>query len=379
MDRIYLDNAASTPMAPEVLEYMIPFLRDYHGNPSSVHDHGRKLRAAVEKARKEVGQLLGAAPAEIFFTSGGTEADNMAIKGSVAGLGVKHIVTTRIEHHAVLHPVEGLEKEGIQITWLDVDAEGKPNLEQLEKALQGAPKTLVSLMHANNEIGTMIDLHEVGNICRAHGALFHSDTVQSMGQVEFNLSETPVDFVTASAHKFYGPKGVGFLYVRSGLKLPSLICGGSQERNVRAGTENVACIAGLAFALKKCYASLSDKTQHLQSLKDYMRTGLASRFPGIRFNGTQDPSSSLPTVLNVSFPGSGDAMLLFNLDISGISASGGSACTSGSVNLSHVLQGIGINENSAGNSVRFSFGIYNTQPELEKVLSKLESLLLPSI
>lgn len=371
MNRIYLDNAASTPMDPEVFEYMVPYLKEYYGNPSSVHDHGRKLRAIIERSRKEIATLLGAAPAEIVFTSGGTEADNMAIKGAVSGLGVQHIVSTRIEHHAVLHPVEGCEKQGLPVTWLDVDSEGRPDLEQLDQVLARHPKSLVSIMHANNELGTLIDLHAIGKICRAHGALFHSDTVQSMGQLKYNLAETPVDFITASAHKFYGPKGVGFLYVRSGIQLPSLLCGGSQERNVRAGTENVACIAGMSFALQKCYATLDKKTSHLLALKNYLKQGLETRFPGVLFNGATGDSESIPTVLNVAFPTGNESMLLFNLDISGISASGGSACTSGSVNTSHVLEGIGLPEERAQNSIRFSFGVQNTISELDNVLEKL--------
>ena len=374
MNRIYLDNAASTPMDPEVFEYMTPYLKDFYGNPSSVHDHGRKLRAIIERSRKEIASSLGAAPAEIVFTSGGTEADNMAIKGAVNGLGVKHIVSTRIEHHAVLHPIEGYEKQGFPVTWLNVDSKGRPDLDQLNEVLTKHPNSLVSIMHANNELGTLVDLHAIGNICRAHGALFHSDTVQSMGQLKYNLSETPVDFITASAHKFYGPKGVGFLYVRSGIQLPSLLCGGSQERNVRAGTENVACIAGMSFALNKCYGMLESKSKHLLSLKNYLKAELEKRFPGIGFNGATGDQESIPTVLNVAFPSGNDSMLLFNLDIAGISASGGSACTSGSLNTSHVLEGIGLPSSKAQNSIRFSFGIQNSKVELDVLLTKLDAI-----
>ena len=375
MKRIYLDNAASTPMAPEVFETMLPYLRDYHGNPSSVHDHGRKLRAVIEKARKDIAALVGAAPAEIFFTSGGTEADNTAIKGSVKALGVNHLVTTRIEHHAVLHSVEDCEKAGTRVTWLDVDGEGRPDLEQLARVLAQEPNSLVSIMHANNELGTLVDLEAIGNLCRAHGAYFHSDTVQSMAQLQFQLSDMPVDFIAASAHKFYGPKGVGFLYCRSGIQLPSLICGGGQERNLRAGTENVACIAGMAAALEMCYRELAPKRTHLLRLKNKLREGLKSRFPGVRFNGPSNDDEAIPSVLNVSFPGTEDAMLLFNLDIGGISASGGSACTSGSVNISHVLAGIGLDTKAAANSVRFSFGVQNSEEEIDFLLSKLESIM----
>lgn len=373
MKRVYLDNAASTPMDPEVVEYMIPYLRDFFGNPSSVHDHGRKLRAVIEKARKDIAALVGAAPAEIFFTSGGTEADNMAIRCSVEGMGLRHIVTTRIEHHAVTHTVEELEKKGIAVTWLNVDAQGHPDLDQLDRVLSESPKSLVSLMHANNEIGTIIDLQAVAAICERHGALLHSDTVQTMGHTRYQLSGFPIHFATASAHKFYGPKGVGFLYIRSGVKVPPLICGGSQERNMRAGTENVASIAAMAFALGKCVNSLEEKNKHLQALKDRFRKGLEDRFPGIGINGETDPEKSLPTVLNVCFPVVGEeSMLLFNLDINGISASGGSACTSGSVKGSHVLAGLGLSPAQSAHSVRFSFGVQNTFEEIDFVLNKLE-------
>lgn len=376
MKRIYLDNAASTPMDPEVVDYMIPFLKDFYGNPSSVHDHGRKLRAIIEKARKEIADMIGAAPAEIFFTSGGTEADNIAIKGVIRGMGITNVITTRIEHHAVTHPIEGCEKEGINVTWLDVDSEGRPDLEQLDAVLakNGQGKSLVSLMHANNEIGTILKFDEVGEICQRHGAMFHSDTVQSISNVRYNLSESPVHFITAAAHKFYGPKGVGFLYMKSGVEIPALICGGSQERNVRAGTENVAAIAAMAFALRKCYANFEKKNSQLRALKYYMKKELETRFPGVAFNGDMTPEGSIPTVLNVSFPGNADeSMLLFNLDINGISASGGSACTSGSVVGSHVLKGIGCDPVKAANSIRFSFGVQNTTQEIDETLEKLST------
>ncbi|MCL4109373.1 UNVERIFIED_CONTAM: hypothetical protein GTU68_033198 [Idotea baltica] len=298
MKRIYLDNAASTPPDPEVIDYMIPFLKDFYGNPSSVHDHGRKLRAIIEKSRKEIAELIGAAPAEIFFTSGGTEADNLAIKGTVVGMGLKHIISTRIEHHAVTHPIEGFEKQGVKVTWLDLDKEGRPDLDQLEEALKSNERSMVCLMHANNELGTILDIQKAGEICGKYDAVFHSDTVQAMANIRYKLSEIPVHFVTAAAHKFYGPKGVGFLYVKSGTQIPSLICGD--------GTES---------------------------------------------------------------------MLLFNLDINGISASGGSACTSGSVKGSHVLQGIGCDAVRAGHSIRFSFGVQNTIEEIDETVEKLCSFI----
>lgn len=374
MKRIYLDNAASTPMDPEVVDYMIPFLKDFYGNPSSIHDHGRKLRAIIEKARKEIAEMIGASPAEIFFTSGGTEADNIAIKGVIKGLGIKNVVSTKIEHHAVTHPIEGCEKEGINVTWLDVDPQGRPDLEQLDAVLENQEQSLVCLMHANNELGTLLDFERAGEICQKHNAIFHSDTVQSISNVKYNLSESPVSFITAAAHKFYGPKGVGFLYMKSGINIPSLICGGAQERNIRAGTENVAAIAAMAFALKKCYSNFEKKNAQLRELKYYMKQGLESRFSGVRFNGDISEEGSIPTVLNVAFPNDGsESMLLFNLDISGISASGGSACTSGSNVGSHVLRGIGCEPNRAANSIRFSFGVQNTKEEIDETLEKLAS------
>lgn len=370
--RVYLDNAASTPIDPAVLEYMIPLLRDCHGNPSSVHDHGRRLRAVVERSRKEIAELIGASPAEIFFTSGGTEADNMAISGCAAN-GIEHFISTRIEHHAVTHPLEALEKDGKKVTWLPVDSKGFPDLDALRTALQEGPKAMVCLMHANNELGTLIDLKQVGDICAEFDAILHSDTVQSMAHVRYKLSDLPVHFVTASAHKFYGPHGVGFFYMKSGTKIPAMICGGSQERNMRAGTENIASIAAMAFALKKCYGSLDNKNTHLMGLKNHMWEGMKSRIPGVQINGPTDFSQAIPTVLNVSFPGEGESMLLFNLDINGISAAGGSACTSGSVKGSHVLAGIGLDPNRSANSVRFSFGMQNTIEELDFALEKIAS------
>ncbi|HHG83124.1 MAG TPA: cysteine desulfurase, partial [Bacteroidetes bacterium] len=357
MRHVYLDNAASTPMDPEVLEHMVPFLLEHHGNPSSVHHHGRKLRAVIEKSRKEIAALLGAAPAEIFFTSGGTEADNMALKGCEAN-GITHFISTRIEHHAVTHPLEAFEKKGKKVSWIPVDETGHPDLEALERALAEGPRAMVCLMHANNEVGTILDMEAVAKCCQRHDAIFHSDTVQSMANVKFNLAETPVQFLAASAHKFYGPKGIGFLYMRSGMQIPAMLCGGSQERNLRAGTENVASIAAMAFSLGKCYANFEKKNTHLSELKQYLWEGLKRTVPGIQVNGTLEPGKAIPTVLNVAFPSdSTESMLLFNLDINGISASGGSACTSGSVVGSHVLAGMGHSPVRAANSVRFSFGM----------------------
>ncbi len=375
--RVYLDNAASSVLDPEVLEYMLPWYREFHGNPSSVHYHGRNLRSAIEQSRKKIAELTGSSPGEIFFTSGGTEADNMAIRSTVEGLGIRHIVSTRIEHHAVGHCIELLEEKGhAKVTWLDVDSRGHIDLKELREVLKSSPRSLVCLMHANNEIGTMLDLEAVGRICREFDAVYHSDTVQTMGNVKYDTGNLPVDFLTASAHKFYGPKGIGFLYIRKGLKIPPLILGGGQERNMRAGTENVPAIAGMAFALEKCIRNLEEKNEKLWKLKLFLKTELEARIPGVEFNGETAKDNSLVTVLNTFFPiDSADSLLLMNLDIAGISCSGGSACTSGSVKGSHVLAGIGCSAKRSANSVRFSFGVQNTAEELEFTVGKLEEIM----
>ena len=374
--KVYLDNAASTPLDPEVFEAMKPWLLENHGNPSSSHHHGRILRAEIEKSRKKIATFLGAAPSEIFFTSGGTEADNMAIQCCIEGLGIKHIITTVIEHHAVTHCVEKLEKKGIRVTWLPVNSVGRISLIDLENALKTDQNAFVSIMHANNELGTINDIRAIGEICHRHGAKFHSDTVQTMAHVHSKLREMPIDFITGSAHKFYGPKGVGFLYIRSGILIPPFVLGGSQERNQRAGTENVPGIVGMAAAMEKCYGILEEKTKKLRAFKSRLKAGLEANIPGIKFNGDTTIEGSLPTILNVAFPsdGSDESMILFNLDINGISVSGGSACTSGSVKGSHVLAGIGCSPDHAANSVRFSFGVQNTNEDIDFALEKIKEI-----
>jgi len=375
--RVYLDNAASAAMDAEVFEVMKPYFCELVGNPSSIHWHGRKLRTAVENARKSIAQNLGAVPSEIFFTSGGTEADNAIILGAVEQYQITHIVSTTIEHHAVTHTIEYLTRKGnVTATYLKVDREGNISLEELENVLANSPRTLVTLMHANNEIGTMIDLVAVGEVCKKHNALFHSDTVQTMGNVAFDLHNTNVHYITGAAHKFYGPKGVGFMYVKNGFNIPAYIHGGSQERNMRAGTENVAAIVGMGFALNKCCEHLAEKEEKLWSLKSYMREQLMQHIPNVEFNGAQERGKALSSVLNVVFPCEEDAMLIFNLDIQGISASGGSACTSGSNIGSHVLAGIGLVPSKAINSVRFSFGVQNTKEEIDYVIEKLKEIVV---
>lgn len=373
---VYFDNAASTPMDPAVFDHMKPFFCEQIGNPSSTHAHGRHLRNLIEEARRTIARHLGASPGEIYFTSGGTEADNMAIRGAVQAHNLTHIISSPIEHHAVTHSIEHLEEEGkIEAIWLSLDEKGNVDLEELRKALETYPKSLVSLMHGNNEIGTMHDIQTIGELCRAYGALFHSDTVQTMGVCQYDVKELPIDFMAASAHKFYGPKGVGFLYVRKGVKIPSMIFGGGQERNMRAGTENLPCIIGMAFAFDKCYQALEEKNTQLWTLKSYMKSQLEQHLPGVTFNGETAKGKSLPTVLNVAMPcDESDCMLLFNLDIHGISASGGSACNSGANMGSHVLRGIGAPPNALMNSVRFSFGPKNTKAEIDYAIGKLREI-----
>ncbi len=374
MTRIYFDNAATTPLDNEVLEAMIPMMKEHFGNPSSIHAHGRKVRTEIEKARKTIAQLLGASPSEIFFTSGGTEADNMAIRCTIHDHKLTRAISSPLEHHAVLHPLEELAKEGvIKLDLVRVLPNGRLDIEHLKLLLEQNERALVTLMHGNNEIGNMIDLKEVGALCAEHNAIFHSDTVQTMGHFRFNLNETPVHFINGAGHKFNGPKGVGFIYISSDLAITPLIHGGAQERNMRGGTENVYGIVGLAKALEIAYRDLDAKQAKIQDVKTYMMELLKANFPGIKFNG--DPEGpSLYTVLNVSFPPTEKGeMLLFNLDISGISASGGSACTSGSDIGSHVLRGIQAESNRP--SVRFSFGKQNNREEVDYVIEKLKEIL----
>lgn len=375
MNRIYLDNAATTPMAPEVFEAMVPYLKEHFGNPSAIHAFGRRTRAAVEQARRTVARLLHCAPGEIIFTSGGTEADNMVLVGAVRDLGVKHIITSPIEHHAVELTAQALSATGIGIHWLRLHEDGKPQLSHLEELLQATSGqgVLVSIMHANNEIGTRIDLEAVGSLCRRHGALFHSDTVQTMGHYRFDLERTPVDFITCAAHKFHGPKGVGFLYMRGGAGLKPMILGGSQERNMRAGTENIAGIVGLARAMELAYEDVDAHQRHVQGLKDLMKRKLIEEIPGVGFNGDAS-EDSLYTVLNVRFPDDGKSeMLLYNLDIEGVACSGGSACSSGSNKGSHVLAAL--YPERPGANIRFSFSRYSTAAEVEQAIRVLKRIL----
>ncbi|WP_160068761.1 cysteine desulfurase family protein [Sphingobacterium bovisgrunnientis] len=371
---IYLDNAATTPLDPEVIEVMVETMKNEYGNPSSIHAHGRQAKTIVEKARKTIANLLHASPAEIFFTSGGTEADNMAIVRSIEAYGITHAITTPIEHHAVLHTLEELAKnDKIQLDLLRLDEQGNIDLNQLEELLAKNPRSLVSIMHANNELGNLTDIKRVSEICQQYNAIFHSDTVQTMGHYKHDLSELKIDFITGAGHKFHGPKGVGFLYINGNNKIRPLIFGGAQERNMRGGTENVYGIVGLAKALEIAYREMDEHHAYIQGLKSYMIDALKTAIPTIQFNGNLDPANSLYTVLNVSLPCTDMSdMLLFNLDIFGISASGGSACSSGSDIGSHVLRGI--NANPDRPSVRFSFSKNNTKEEIDTVVAKLKEI-----
>ncbi|OGX82587.1 cysteine desulfurase [Hymenobacter lapidarius] len=375
---VYFDNAATTPLDPEVLEAMLPFLSQHYGNPSSLHGPGRQVRAAIENARKTVAHLINAAPAEICFTSGGTEANNYAAFGSIRTLGLKHAITSRLEHHAVLHPLQALAKTGeIELHYLRHDAQGAFDLGHLEELLAGQSRTFVSLMHANNEIGNLNDVDAIGQICAQHDAVFHSDTVQTMGHYRHDVQQLKTHFLVGSAHKFHGPKGVGFLYTRSGVQVSPLIHGGSQERNARSGTENVYGIVGLAKALEIAVRDLAAHQTHVQGLKDRFVNKLRAEIEDVQFNGlSAQPDHSLYTVLSVSLPQSAiNEMLLFNLDISKVAASGGSACTSGAQAGSHVLEALGCDPTRA--SVRFSMSKMNTAAEVDYAVAQLAKLYRP--
>jgi len=374
MKRIYLDNAATTPMEPRVLEAMLPYMKDDFGNPSSTHYFGRKTKAAIETARKSVAAHLNAAPGEIIFTSGGTEADNMAIYCSVYDLGVKHIVTSPLEHHAVLHTVEEMaNKSGVRLSFVKLTANGHVDFGDLEKLLQTNEKTLVTLMHGNNEIGNLLSMKRVGELCQSYNAYFHSDTVQTMGHYNIDTKAIHVHFLTCGAHKFHGPKGVGFLFKSEKLKINPLIQGGAQERGYRGGTENLYGIVGLAKALDIACEEMKEHQEHVQGIKSYMIEKLKENIQGVTFNGDYN-GSSLYTVLSASFPHHEKGeMLLISLDINGISCSGGSACSSGSNKGSHVLGAL--NADPSRHNVRFSFSKYTTKEEIDFCVEKLVQLL----
>lgn len=377
MRRIYFDNAATTALDPEVLDAMMPYLTEKFGNPSSVYSYGRESKMAIEQARKTVARILNCSPGEIFFTSGGTESSNTAINASVRDLGCTRIITSPVEHHATLHTVELLGKTGaVELQFVRLQPDGHIDMAHLEELLAASDqKTLVTLMHANNEIGNLIDIQAVGELCRKHAAIFHSDTVQTVGHYPFDLKNTYVHFINGAGHKFHGPKGVGILYVNESIKIHPLISGGSQERNMRAGTENLYGIVGFARALELATERFVRDSEYLNELKGYMCQQLKAAFPDVVCNGDTS-GRSLYTVLNVSFPKSDRSeMLLFNLDMAGICVSGGSACSSGASSVSHVIKALYNGRSESLVPIRFSFCRHNTKEEIDAVVEKLKEMI----
>ena len=375
MERVYFDNAATTALDTDVFNAMMPFFTEKFGNPSSIYSYGRETRMAIETARKSVAKILNAHPAEIFFTSGGTESSNTAINAAICDLGCTHIISSPLEHHATLHCIEHLEKTGkATLSYVKVKPDGHIDYEDLEELLKKTGrKCLVTLMHANNEIGNITDIERVGGLCKKYDAIFHSDTVQTVGHFPIDVRKLHVHFITAAAHKFHGPKGVGILFINENIKIHPFINGGSQERNMRAGTENIYGIVGLAKALEIATENQEEHRNHIKEVRDHMKQSLLENIPGVRFNGDYE-GSCLYTVLSVAFPKTEKSdMLLFNLDINNICASGGSACTSGAQTGSHVISAIPESGDQA--TVRFSFCKYNTKEEVDAVVEKLNGII----
>lgn len=372
--RVYLDNAATTPLDPEVVSAMTDVLANCYGNPSAQHAIGRNAKGIMEMARRKIAEIINAKPSEILFTAGGTEADNIVIRSAVYDLGVKHIITSPIEHHAVLNTVEEMHHKGLaEMHLVSINDKGEVDLVDLEQLASKYPGSIITLMHANNEIGTLIDLKKVSKIAKKYNCIFHSDTVQTMGHYKIDVQEIGLDFLACSAHKFNGPKGSGFLYVRNMHKLKPIITGGGQEKNMRAGTENLYGIVGLAKALEISYRIIPEEQKRLQGLKTLMRKLISEEIPGVGFNGAADDERNLYTVLNVSLPPNpAGEMLLFKLDIEGVCASGGSACSSGASKGSHVLAAIHHPDERTG--VRFSFGKYTTEEDVRFAVGKLKKV-----
>lgn len=374
MNKVYLDNAATSALRPEVIQEMTRVLTQEYGNPSSTHSSGRSSKNTLELARKSIAKNLNATAQEIIFTSGGTEGNNWILRSAVCDLRITRIITSKIEHHAVLYAVLALQnKFKIQVDYVNLQADGSIDLTHLVELLSHECKTLVSLMHVNNEIGSILDLQRVGQICKEHSALFHTDAVQSVGKVPFNLSELSIDFLVASAHKFHGPKGVGFIYVRKNSGLQPMIFGGEQEKGLRAGTEALHQIAGMSLALKMSYENLQKDTELIQSLKTYLLQSLESSFPEYKVNG---PKVSLHTLTNIMLPFSESktAMILFHLDMKGIAVSRGSACQSGSIKPSHVLAELLSDAELKKPSLRISFSHFNTKEDIDLLIQALQTV-----
>ncbi|MEP0213840.1 MAG: cysteine desulfurase family protein [Cellulophaga sp.] len=380
MQKVYLDSAATTQVREEVIAKMQDALGECYGNPSSTHSFGRTAKTAIEKTRKTIAKYLNAHPAEIIFTSGGTEADNMILRAAVRDLEVRTIITSKIEHHAVLHTVEELEKEyGVALHYVNLDVNGNPDLEHLKTLLtQDETKKIVSLMHVNNEIGNKLDIDAVCALCKEYNALFHSDTVQSVGHYAWDVQQTPIDFLTAAAHKFHGPKGIGFAYIKKDKNIKPLIFGGSQERGFRAGTEPYHNIVGLEEAFVRSYDNLTEEKAYVTELKQYFIDKIKTEIPEVKFNGLSgDIEKSTYTLVNVNLPvdEKKGLMLLFHLDLKGIGCSKGSACQSGSSLGSHVLTEVLSAEDLQKPSVRFSFSKYNTKQELDYTIQVLKEFI----
>lgn len=373
--KVYLDNAATTPIDKEVLETMMPFFTEHFGNPSSTHAFGRKTKTAIENARRTVAKILNCTPGEVYFTSGGTEADNLAMHAAIRDLGCVHIITSEIEHSAVIKTAQLLAEQGrAKLSFVKLKPDGHVDLEDLEHLLASNEKCYVTLMHANNEIGNLLPIKTVGELCHKYGAIFHSDTVQTMGHFPFDLKKLHIHFLNASAHKFHGPKGVGFMYVNRVVKIHPSITGGGQERGLRGGTENLYGIVGLAKALELCHAQLEEHRLHVSGLKQYMIAQLEEKIPGVEFNGDTKSADSLYTVLSVTFPENQNAdMMLFLLDLEGIACSGGSACSSGAAKGSHVLTALGALKTHRA-SLRFSFSRFTSKKEIDYVVEKIGEL-----
>jgi len=379
MKQVYFDNAATTQIRDEVIKVMTESLYNNYGNASSSHSFGRSSKSLIESIRKNIASYFNVSSGEIVFTSGGTEADNLVLRSAVRDLGITHIITSKIEHHAILHTAEQLEIEyGISTSFVDINYNGLIDFNHLQELLNNSKNTLVSLMHVNNEIGNLLDIKRVADLCQENNALFHSDTVQSVGHYQLDLQDIPIDFLAASAHKFHGPKGVGFCFVRKGSGLKPLIFGGEQERGYRAGTESVHNIVGLGESLKFAYSNLDNESAYVKDLKKYFISKASKELPEIEFNGCSgDLKNSTYTLVNMRLPVSEEksAMLLFQLDLKGIACSKGSACQSGATSSSHVLSQILSTNDLKKPSVRFSFSIYNTKDEIDYLIDVLKELI----